>query len=164
MLMDYGQDKQNASTKDPITGGMTSGVGLQSEHVNVLPTDENLNTDVFGSHDYGSIGNAALQSHAEHDPNQGKIAEPSIEPQNQLHQEIELVPPPINEKDELPMSETSEDLAQSLGAKVYSQFADGKVSMNDVKVLQTEEKEKDPESFYDFIQELREAMVDGGDK
>ena len=164
MLMDYGQDKQNASAKDLITGGMTSGVGLQSEHVNALPIDENLNTDVFGSHDYGSIGNAALQSHVEHDSNQGKIAEPSVEPQNQLHQVIELVPPPINEKDELPMSETSEDLAQSLGAKIYSQFADGKVSMNDVKVLQAEEKEKDPESFYDFIQELREAMVDGGDK
>ncbi len=164
MLMDYGQNKQNASTKDPIIGGMTSGVGLQSEHVNVLPTDENLNTDVFGNHDYGSIGNAALQSHAEHDSNQGKTAEPSAESQIRPHQEIELVPPPINEIDGLPMSETSEDLTQSLGANIYSQFADGKVSMNDVKVLQAEEKEKDPESFYDFIQELREAMASGGDK
>lgn len=164
MLMDYGQDKQKASAKDLITGGMTSGVGLQSEHVNALPTDENLNTDVFGNHDYGSIGNAALQSHAEHDLNQDKSIESSAEPEIQPHQVIELVPPPINEKDELPMNETSEDLAQSLGAKIYSQFADGKVSMNDVKVLQAEEKEKDPESFYDFIQELREAMADGGDK
>lgn len=158
MLMDYGQNKQSVLDSDPIADGMTSGVGLQSDHLNVLPTEENLNTDSFSGRDYGLMGNVALKNSGENDR---VVAEHNAEPQMNSYPEIELAPPPVPDENEPTTQELTSEPEQTLSTKTYAQFADGKVSIADVKVLQAEEKERDPESFYDFVQKLRETMLEG---
>lgn len=156
--MNNGHHGYNSFGQDSVPEGFTPGIGLNPESSNALPSVENLNDDSFNQHNFGMMGNAALNNLS------GNTEQPQDLPP-QMEMTMPPTPDQMNQMNQMTTSSQSasvvpDDLIKEQRDKdFYSHFTDGKIDGKDIQLLEIEEKERDPESLYELVRELRGIMT-----
>ena len=154
MLMDNGQHKTN----DSITEGFTAGVGVTPEGFNPLPPEDNLNMDDFeGSHNYGVIGNTALNESLMPDENTGNtISDDS----KQLGKIVPLTAPPSTGptgKANVVISPDGQN-ESLIDPEIVRHFS-GKIGSNEIDYLKMIIKELNPDKLLESIKKVRSVHL-----
>ncbi|MBR2841316.1 hypothetical protein IKE80_00815 [Candidatus Saccharibacteria bacterium] len=171
--MDNGQHGQTPPNQELFTDGITAGVGIASEKTNPLPPDNNLDSEEFGSQDFGSRGNAALKSSTEEMPmspfetatTTPDFAEPDNVDTGELGKVIKTHTPPfrrtaLDTAEQTYISSATPNKI-STDAEVKKRFSDGKVNKDDQAYLESKINElstSDLAALVDFRNEACAAM------
>ena len=168
--MDNGQHGQIPTNQELFTDGITAGVGIASEKTNPLPPDNNLDSEDFGSQDFGSRGNAALKSSTEDMPMPPSeittptpnFAESNKADTSELGKIIDIPTPPLGRAayGDMTKSSTIPDETPT-DPEVKKRFSDGKVNKDDQAYLESKINElstSDLAALVDFRNEACAAM------
>lgn len=167
--MDNGQHGQIPTNQELFADGITAGVGTASEKTNPLSPDNNLDSEDFESHNFGSRGNTTLNSSVEMPMPPSEITTPTPNftesdstNTGELGKIINIPTPPLKDLSPTNTDETqnpSVDTNDSATKRdIENRFGDGKVNKDDKTYLDSKVNELSPADLVDFRNEACAAM------
>lgn len=160
--MNNGQSRQE--TQNPFSG-ITAGIGNTSEQTNPITAGENLNQDGFSSndHDYGMMGNAALESMPRTTDNSITLSMPPGTPDDEtrLGEIVDSSARPSLGEPQQPTGNISvpRQDQDELDSAIDAHFADGEINRDDINFIKSQENERGPVELARFVMEARKAMT-----